>query len=71
MSKALLDELIPAIIPGLRTVLRTVRASRQDLGRSLRQLAHDIENGDHIPDEALEQARADGDTLDKLLSGKN
>ena len=71
MGKNLMDELIPAVVPGLRSLLRTVKASRVDLGKSLRQLALDIENGDHIPDEALEQARADGSVLDKLLSGKN
>lgn len=71
MSNKLMGELIPAVIPGLRTLLRTVHVSRQLLAKSLRQLADDIENGEHIPDEALGQARADGATLDDLLAGKN
>lgn len=67
----LMDELIPAVVPGLKALLRTVRVSRELLAKNLHQLARDIENGDHIPDEALAQARADGSTLDKLLSGKS
>ena len=70
MASNLMDELIPAVVPGVRALLHTVRVSRELLARSLHQLADDIANGKHIPDEALGQARADGATLDNLLSGK-
>ncbi len=66
----LLDKLIPAVVPGLLGVLRTTSVSRAVLAQTLRQLAADIRAGEHIPDTALAQARADGTVLDRLLAGK-
>ena len=70
MANDLLDKLVPAVVPGLLGVLRTTAVSREVLGKTLRELAADIEKGEHIPETALAQARVDGEVLDRLLAGK-
>ena len=70
MDQALLNKIIPAVVPGLLSVLRTTVVSRDTLTKTLTQLITEIERGQHVPDNALAQARADADVLSNLLAGK-